>query len=465
MNARTRFSTLAGSALLLAFSGPALAQTPAVVDPLAPVAPLEPAAAPAPPAAPAAPAANADAEAEAMALALAQGSGSDATTAAVADAEEFKLNIYGFADFTYTARLNDFAFASPYPTFLVGNLNLYVGAELGGGWRTLTEFRLLYLPHGNTPASGGARTDTTASDPADLARPLHWGGVEIERAWLEYSAHPLLTIQAGQWLTPYGIWNVDHGSPVIIGVRRPYVVGEQMLPERQTGVQIYGSYLAGQTEIGYHLGLSNGRGPIDSYMDLDKNKAITARLSISNDSPLGNITLGGTLYSGRYTDRTSSFYVDPSGALGVSYVASQVYDELGLAADLRWVWEDLTLQGEYISRETVYPRDDVRAPAFPLPGVPNGYVPDFRSTGWYVMGAYRLPWLNIMPFFGGESYHANQELVNNAAAIWGGLNVRPVPRVVLKAQYTQSWFLEPLHFPLVGASGLKALDLQASWSF
>jgi hypothetical protein len=67
---------------------------------------------------------------------------------------------------------------------------------------------------------------------------LQWGGVEIERAWLEYSAHPLFTIRGGQWLTPYGIWIVDHGSPVIIGVRRPFVVGEALIPERQTGVQI-----------------------------------------------------------------------------------------------------------------------------------------------------------------------------------------------------------------------------------
>jgi hypothetical protein len=238
-----------------------------------------------------------------------------------------------------------------------------------------------------------------------------------------------------------------------------------LLPEKQTGVQIYGSYLAGHTEIGYHLGISNGRGPIDTYNDLDKNKAVTARLSVSNDSPAGTVTLGGTLYRGRYTDRAQGFYVTPAGALGTSYIASMVYDELGLAADLRWVWEDLTLQGEFIHRDTVYPRDDARPAAFTIPGLAEGYTPDFRSTGWYAMAAYRLPWLNIMPFFGGESYHANQELVNNAAAVWGGLNIRPIPRVVLKAQYTQSWFLKPLHFPVDGHAGLQAIDLQAAWSF
>ena len=461
MNARARFSVYAGGASLLCLAGPALAQTDAAAG-QAPSAPSAPAAAPA------ATGANPDAEADAMALALAQGSSSDATSAAVAETEEFKLNLYGFTDFTYTARLNDFAYANPYPTFMVGNINLYVGAELGKGWRSLTEFRLLYLPHGNTPASANpavpaARTDTTVADPADYGRPQRWGGVEIERAWVEYSLHPLLTIQAGQWLTPYGIWNVDHGSPVIIGVRRPYVVGEALIPERQTGVQLYGSYLVGTTEIGYHLGLSNGRGPLDAYQDLNKNKAITARLSVSNDSPIGTVTVGGTLYRGRYTDRTSRFYVSQTGQFGMEWLATAGYEELGLAADLRWTWNDLTVQGELITRDTAYQREDLRPAAFAIPGVPPGFVPDFHSTGWYVMAAYRLPWLNIMPFFGGESYHPHQEFTPAAGAIWGGLNVRPIPRVVLKAQYTQSWFLD--NTDLVGDDGIQALDLQAAWSF
>jgi hypothetical protein len=469
MKTSTLSSMLGCSTALFALAAPALAQ-----DPSAPIAPLDPNAAPGAPAAPAAPAASpapaasADAEAEALALALAQDSGSDAANAAVADVEEFKLNIYGFTDFTFTAMTNEFAFGNPYSTFMVGNVNLYVGADLGSGWRALTEFRLLYMPNGNIPAdqflaAAPVRTDTTVTDPADFGRPQRWGGVEIERAWIEYSAHPLLTIQAGQWLTPYGIWNVDHGTPVIIGVRRPYVVGEGLIPERQTGVQIYGAYLAGTTEIKYHLALSNGKGPTDAYQDLDKNKAFTGRLQISNESPIGTFTLGGTVFTGRFTDRFSRFYVSPTGQLGTEWISRARYDELGIAADLRWVWNDLTLQGEFINRDTIYGDFPTRPVPLPLPGAPNGFIPDYRSTGWYVMGAYRLPWLNVMPFFGGESYHSGQASIGDAGAIWGGLNVRPIPRVVLKFQFTQSFFLDDTSF--VGDNGFQGIDFQAAWSF
>jgi hypothetical protein len=411
--------------------------------------------------------ANADAEADAVAAAVAASLGDEGADAAVADAEEFKLNIYGFADFTYTHTLNDFAFASPYPSFMVGNINLYAGAELGGGWRSLTEFRLLYLPHGSVPAAeqfspSPTRTDTTVGDPADFGRPQRWGGVEIERAWLEYSFHPLLTIQGGQWLTPYGIWNVDHGSPVIIGVRRPYVVGEALIPERQTGLHLYGSYLVGMTEIGYHLGLSNGRGPLDSYQDLDHNKALTVRLFVTNESPLGNVTLGGTLFRGRNTDRFSRVTFAPNGDFGTEYVTTARTEELSMAGDLRWAWQDLTLQGELMVRDTSI-QDNLRPAALAAPGTPPGFAPDFRSVGWYVLGAYRLPWYNIMPFFGGERYKPGQDGALSAAAIWGGLNVRPIPRVVLKGQFTESWAVDDAG--LIGDDGIEVIDLQAAWSF
>jgi hypothetical protein len=465
-----RARTLAGLSGLISFAATyevAAQSGTALPDEFGPAPGSEPIAGTAPAAGDAAAAASTDAEADALVAALAGGSGDDAADTALAEIEEFALSVYGFADFTYTHRLNDFAFASPYPTFMVGNVNLYVGAELGGGWRSLVEARLLYLPHGGVAASDALvaepeRINTTINDPADYGRPLRWGGVEIERAQLDYAAHSLLTLRVGQWLTPYGIWNVDHGSPVIIGVRRPYVVGESLFPERQTGVQALGSFITGRTEIGYNLGLSNGRGPVDSYQDLDENKAVTARLYVNAELPVGTLSVGTTLYRGTFTDRFTRTVFTPAGELGIEYISTARYDELGLAADLRWVWKDLTLQGELIMRETAYD-DALRPVALPLPGAPLGFSADFRSVGWYALAAYRLPWWNIMPFIGGESYDPGQDLTQDAGAIWGGLNVRPTPRVVLKAQYTQSWFTDGTE--TVGADGIKVLDFQASWSF
>ncbi len=52
----------------------------------------------------------------------------------------------------------------------------------------------------------------------------------------------------------------------------------------------------------------------------------------------------------------------------------------------------------------------------------------------------------------------------NVALFTGGLNFRPVPRVVFKTEYTYGWF--PDHKPGTFADNKVAgLDLQIAWAF
>jgi len=445
-------------------TGVAIPLTPAEMEAAKAAPPAAPEAAPAdaPPAAAPAEKSSADAEADAAAAAAAAAAADTAT----ADADSgFKLNLYGFADFSYGFQFGNFAFGSDKTSFAVGKLNLYAAAELGDDWRTLAEIRFMYLPNGTTQYDPvtfvGKRTDTTVADYTDLGRPVKWGGVAIERAWLEKTFHPAVTVRVGQFLTPYGIWNVDHGSPVIIGVRRPFIVGQELLPSRQTGVEVYGALSFGPSQVGYHLTLSNGRGPIDSYQDLDHNKAIGGRLFFKHDtSKYGTLTLGTSFYKGKYTDATDTLTAQPDGSFkNVETIAAQ-YDEFAVAADAKWEWEGLLVQSEFITQQIAYP--DGHRPSDPgFSGGPPGFVPDYRRIGVYALAGYRTPFLGIMPFFGGEHYDPGVYNFDfKADAIWGGFNVRPTPRVVLKAQYTHSWL--PLN-PDWG--GLNAIDFQAAWSF
>jgi hypothetical protein len=175
-----------------------------------------------------------DAEAAAQAAAIREaGSNSGGSQTGT---EANRLSIYGFSDFTYVKPISTFGFY-PASTFAVGNLNVYMGADIAKDWRSLIEIRFMYLPDGSKPlGTSGMGTDTTTADYVNEYRPIKWGGISIQRAWVERTFHKLLTIRVGQFLTPYGIWNVDHGSPVFIGVAKPYVVGQQYLPESQTGI-------------------------------------------------------------------------------------------------------------------------------------------------------------------------------------------------------------------------------------
>ncbi|HET9955357.1 MAG TPA: hypothetical protein VFQ61_12670 [Polyangiaceae bacterium] len=385
--------------------------------------------------------------------------------------DEGKLNLYGFSDFSYFLPLRRGIGITPYPTFYVGNLNLYMATDLGADFRSMVEVRFSYLPHGATPLAADGftalpRVNNTAPDYTDLGRPLRWGGISIQRAWLEKTFHPLATVRVGHWLTPYGIWNVDHGSPVIISVRRPYIVGESFFPQSQTGIELYGSTAFGPAQVGYHLTLSNGRGPLDTYQDLDSNKAVGVRLWGKYDSDFGTFTLGTSMYRGQYADRTATYVMNESGAFDSKWLPTVKYDELSLAADFKWEWKGALFQAEGILNDVTYKTEEKLRPVVTSAyGGPNGYTPDSRRSGAYGLIGYRTDFLGTMPFFGGEFYHVGMHsFTPDAAAIWTGLNVRPTPRVVLKAVYSRSWFTNTSPF---GASfeSFEALDFQAAWGF
>jgi hypothetical protein len=241
------------------------------------------------------------------------------------------------------------------------------------------------------------------------------------------------------------------------------MVGEGLFPAQQTGLEFYGGGLVGPVELGYHLTLSNGRGPLDAYQDLNGNKAIGGRLFARADTPAGTFTVGVSGYKGRYTDRKQEYVFDAAGTLGTKYQRVLDYNELSLAADLKWEHQGFLLQGEAIMNDAVYDRQRPTDP-FVISG-PPGYLPDTRRFGVYGLTGYRFGFLGTMPFAGAEYYDTGRPMfAGKSAAFFGGLNVRPTARVVLKAQYTYSWFPDsPVVLPK--NSHYNTIDLQAAWSF
>lgn len=381
-----------------------------------------------------------------------------------ANPDTYGLELYGFGDFTYTRLLEDHWREQPWDTFAVGRLNLYAAAELGDGWRSLFEVRFSYLPNGTlgdpNPDGTVPRFDTLVVDYTDLDRYTRWGGIVLERAWLEHTFGPWLTLRAGNWLTPYGIWNVDHGSPVIVGVRRPFIVAEQLLPQYQTGLQAHGFHNLDWVRLGYDLTLSNGRGPIDTYQDLDRNKAIGGRGFVQADTTQGLFTLGISFYSGTYTDRLDQLFLDPNGFFRIDSPITQQFDELSFALDMKWELWGFLFQAEAVTNDVAY--TDGARPRYWEPGGLLGFIPDHRRLGAYALGGYRFEWGGIMPFAGLEYYDPGFGPMGDIAAFWGGINLRPTARVTLKAQYTYSWLVGQ---PTPATLNYNALGFQAAWSF
>jgi len=418
----------------------------------------------------------ADAQAAAIEAELLGGGESGASdTLDELTSDELKLRIYGFADFTYNRLFSDRtefnALTYGYPSFYVGNLNVYLDSKFGSQWRALSEVRFTYLPDGggvqDLTTGVTTRTASTYTDYTDFDRNVDVGGVIIERAWIEYAAHPLFTARAGQFLTPYGIWNVDHGTPVIVGTRRPFIVGNEYLPARQTGLQVYGTYGVESTQVGYHLTLSNGRGPVDQYRDYDKNKAVGWRIWAQQDTGFGTFVLGTSGYKGTYTDKTQTLVQDNSvdpPRFAQDYTLVSEYKELSLAADFKWTWKGAMIVGEFINHDVGY-MDDTRPAAVVFGAGPQGFSPDRREWGGYWTGGYRFDFLGIMPYYGGEYIDQGPtSFAPTVIAHWIGLNVRPTPHVVFKVQGTRASFID--EFPgLTKPEPLKLLTAQIAWSF
>jgi hypothetical protein len=418
-------------------------------------------------------AAVADSDADAKFNSAPAASSDSFTSEETTDSDQsHKLDLYGFADFTYQRLLipKSNVWTRTYPSvnsFAVGNFNLYMSSNLGDSWRALAEVRFLYLPNGATTAdaSGNAvRTDTTVLDYAGFEEPIRWGAIRIERIYIEHEFNGLLHLQMGQFLTPYGIWNVDHGSPTIIGIKKPFVVADELFPEQQTGLQLYGSGFLDPFEIGYNLTLSNGRGPVD-YEDFDDDKAYGGRVYAKTDA-VGSLTVGGSFYRGGYYDRSAKYILtqtDGHSVVDQTFTTLSKYQEMSFAADLKWEYKSWLVQGEAIMNEAHFapggrPRGTV------VQG-PEGFQADYRRWGAYGLVGYRLPVVPLMPYaIIQHAYAPDAPTTPPATAYEIGVNLRPTAAVVVKLEYTD-W-----HFSAPGAVGygsfpLRILASQVAWAF
>jgi hypothetical protein len=394
--------------------------------------------------------------------------------ASEAPAVDTSLKISGFGDFTVgvpvltppgtASGVN--AGSGKYTSFYIGNINLYFTKNLTESFRTMLEVRFTYLPNGAVDTSSlDAQnltlryTSTDVSDYRDSGHIDRWGGIILQRFYLDWSLHANLTVRMGQFLTPYGIWNVDHGSPTYIPVYRPYAIGNNWFPQRQSGFELFGrADVTSQLSIGYHATLSNGTGPISEYRDLDRNKAVGARLYLEHRGA-GYLRIGASGYYGRETSSVPNITVTNGEVGGGEKVTSQ-FDALALAADIQYRLRGLLAQAEVVSQQRKYARD-ARPPATSLSG--QGYAVDALSWAAYGLLGYQLPWWALMPYFMLEYNDETTTLGSAHNQLWlihAGINLHPADSVTFKVEYLQTKAIESLL-----KKPFALMQFQAAWAF
>lgn len=242
-------------------------------------------------------------------------------------AEERVFRVHGFLDATFERySLPDGTLHSLWGTddewqFRVDHANVYFDFRPNRWLASLVEVRFLMSPYNeaaipamNTkvtfvPMNMTSDSVTPGLPPPDHSIPdaatgsqIEWRGVTVERAYLDILFHQHFGLRVGRFLTPVGIWNVDHGSPVILTVMQPYMVSMvSMFPKSQMGMMGRGTAFLGATDLEYSLYFSTGR----NWMELRDIKDLGVGFNTrASWDVLGGIALGGSVFTGKIHDET-----------------------------------------------------------------------------------------------------------------------------------------------------------------
>lgn len=357
----------------------------------------------------------------------------------MAQEEGRKFNVHGFMDmqlenqqFIGDGSMYEFIGLDEDWHVRLDHVNLYFDFTPNDRIRSMAEIRFLTQPDGiggvpgiitniRFQAGSGGNTVSDTSDPKQPTSTrvsdestggfLKWGGVSLERAWLQILFNQAFELTMGEFISPVGIWNEDHGSPVVTSVQSPYGFSFlPVFPTKQVGFVGHGNFFVRDLDLGYWLTLSTGRNSLAVTRLADLAVGARVKLEANPDLALLSSMAGGlSAYTGMLRDRTAweriSFTVDVFGDSAeqardfgagfsdpdnkdFSYTTELQARETALGADYKLeVLKGLTLQTEFLYQLLQNHLDnDAQTHTF----------------DWYTMLRYKTrPWthLTLTPYF------------------------------------------------------------------
>ena len=278
------------------------------------------------------------------------------------------------------------------------------------------------------------------------------GEVSVEFSYLDFLLTELANLRGGLVLAPFGIINEVHEPTTFFGVFRPDVE-RFIIPTtwREVGAGIFGGfseYVPGElTYKAYVMDSFDSRGfTASSNRDarqngnraLANNVAFVSRIEYD---PFPGLKFGGSLFLGNTGQDQSVNNPDSPlngrkiGGFFQMYEGDAQFQYRGFEARTLLVWTFL---------------DDVA-----LINANNGFTGDesvgSQQWGWYIVGAYNVSLLAsfgqyfqyLAPFVRYEKYNTQYRvpsgfftnLANDRQSLAFGINYKPIPQVVIKADY------------------------------
>ncbi len=364
---------------------------------------------------------------------------------------EPSLNIYGFTtvDFYKVFVTEDSPLAGlmhDRSSFGIQDLNIYFAGQMTDTMRVLTELEFTFMPHGSeTDLLTYTRIDNTYGDLYTNEKKT-LGGVHIVRAQYDWKPVDYFNVTVGRFLTPFGIWNNDHGSTVVIPHRLPFLMIRGTIPLAQTGLMISGRFFpADSTYIDYGFTVTNGRGPTSEIYDLNEHKALGARLRFEKEWENASLALGAYGFWSKMTDIVKTLDIE---ALEFEKEVVEEFWEYDIATDLLFKFWGGRIQAEYVRGLIQFEkRPPVLIPEVNIIDPSGGLRPDYVKWDMYVLGAWDFNLdtkhgdVVLTPFI--EYEHSVMDDTNpdlEVGVITYGINLSPNPFVVVKLAGAHIYF-------------------------
>jgi len=281
-----------------------------------------------------------------------------------------KFQIYGFSDMAitkYFPKENSFIRTidkmDEKANFSLDHVNLYTAFRPNKHLRFLTELSFQDEPVYSQDTAGQRWIWPWGSDTVISVAKLapknkvqrgiiiyDWGSFSVERALFSVYLNRYINLSVGKFITPAGIWNVDHGSPVIMTISQPTQYSyAQIYPKSQLGIMEDGKLFIGDADLSYSLYLSSGRENQTLYKAKDLSVGGQLRLNLPL---LDEFNIGFSGYTGRVntklryaTSVIKNIYTFEMETQ-ISDVSTFVYRENVIGGDIRLSKWRTTLQAE-----------------------------------------------------------------------------------------------------------------------
>jgi len=262
--------------------------------------------------------------------------------------------------------------------FRVHHFSLFLEKKLSRDWSVFSELEFEDAPF------------LQASSPESISAAQ--GKILLEQAYTDFHAAPNISFRIGRFLTPAGIWNINHYPPFVTTQSRPLHI-RNIFPQYLDGIQAHGDVNALDYLISYKAYVANGEGNSGTG-DENEEKAIGGRIEFTApfviEVKLGFSAISDKLNSG--SDKTAT----------------------GVDAQFRFSW--LKIQGEY-----------AQAKIKPVEGT------TFNAVGYYLQGQTDIGRWTL--FVRHDYYDANDSLPDNGLAVnTAGLNYHWTPTIVSKIE-------------------------------